>query len=448
MNLHSAAVWLLEQEARSLIARLSRLRPFALITPMVPAATVPPEAQTAMENHLIEGRRSLHRKIDEFIGWLRSPRGRAATPADAQKRIVFLKLRFNSVLSQFHIFSDVLTQRSEHEMGVWIAGLDDFAADALALAGGYYRPPPVVCYVDRGHGGAIRRARTRLPGGDLNPVAIIRIPHERMVGSGVASSLVHETGHQASELLGLINPLRAVLQRQEKTRPNAAMAWRLWDRWISEILADFWGVAKVGIASTLGLISLVSLPRAFVFRIDVRDPHPAPWIRVKLSCAIGAALYPHAQWKVLAELWQELYPTNELDQKTRSLLAMLEASIPEFVQLLVHFRPKSLHGKSLLEVLPIGERQPIRLAALYQRWLKFPAEMQTASPALVFAAIGQAKADGIISPEAESKLLADLLSYWAMRSALDTSAICATQPRTHLAQQPPRLGREFSMTLN
>jgi hypothetical protein len=447
MNFQSAALWLLEQEARSLVARLARLRPFALITPMVPAATVPPAAQTAMENHLIQGRRSLRRMIDEFIGWLRSPSGRGATPAEAQKRIVFLKLRFNAVLSQFHIFADVLTQRSEHEMGVWIAGLDDFAADALALPGGYFKAPPVICYVDRGHGGAIRRARTRLPGGDPSPVAIIRIPHERMIGSGIASSLVHETGHQAAELLGLINPFRAILQERQKARPDSALAWRLWDRWISEITADFWGVAKVGVASTLGLISLVSLPRAFVFRIDTQDPHPAPWIRVKLSCAMGRALYPHPQWDALAKLWELLYPTAGLDGRAKTVLAMLEASIPEFTPLLVNFRPKALRGKSLKEVMPLAERQPSRLAALYQVWATSPAQMQATPPALVFAVIGQAKADGMISPEAESKLLGEMLSYWAMRSALDTSAICATQPRVQLAQPPPRLGREFSMTL-
>jgi hypothetical protein len=40
-----------------------------------------------------------------------------------------------------------------------------------------------------------------------------------------------------------------------------------------------------------------------------------------------------------------------------------------------------------------------------------------------------------------------LLSFWAMRSALDTSAICSAQPRVRLAQPPPTLGREFNMTL-
>jgi len=36
-------------------------------------------------------------------------------------------------------------------------------------------------------GAAIRRARTRLPGGQPSPVGILRIPRERMIGHGVAS---------------------------------------------------------------------------------------------------------------------------------------------------------------------------------------------------------------------------------------------------------------------
>jgi hypothetical protein len=442
MNTQDLGRWFLEQEARSLGTRLSGLKPFALLTPMVPAATLPPAAQAAIENHLIEGRQKLRGRIGDFLQWLHGP-GRHATPAEAQQRIVFLRLRFNAVISQFYIFADVLTQRSEHGTGVWIAGLDDFAADAVALPG-YYQAPPVVCYVSRGHGGAIRRARTRLPGGDRSPVAVIRIPHERLIGSGIASSLVHETGHQAAELLDLINPLRGALQAQQRARAAAATAWALWERWISEITADFWGVAKVGVASTLGLISLVSLPRAFVFRIDAQDPHPAPWIRVKLSCAMAHALYPHPQWEALSKLWDSLYPLPNASPEARKTFAQLQATIPEFVALLVNFRPPALRGKSLKEVMPLAERQPARLAAYYQMWKGFNARMRTAPPSLAFAVIGQARADGKISPEEESRLLADLLSYWALRSALDTSTICATQGGVRL-EQPSSLGSETAI---
>ena len=214
-----------------------------------------------------------------------------------QRRFTLLRLRFNVMMSQFDIFADVMTQRSEYQTGVWLSGLDLFAADALTLPGGYYDAPPVVCYIDRGHGAAIRRARTRLPGGGDNPVAVIRVPRERMVGSGIASSLVHEVGHQAAALLDLVTSLRTELRQRQRHANDEGVAWQLYDRWISEIVADFWSVARVGIASTMGLIGVVSLPRAFVFRLSADDPHPMPWIRVMLSARIGSVLYPSSQWE-------------------------------------------------------------------------------------------------------------------------------------------------------
>jgi hypothetical protein len=410
-------IWLLDQEARALLARLARVKPFALLEPMLPAAAVSPTAQTAIDNFLRVGRHELRSRIRSFMSWLRSPEGLQATPEEAQRAFVLIRLRFNDVLSQFDLFADVLTQRSEHETGVWLSGLDVVATDALKLPG-YYEPPPVICYLDRGPGAAIRRARTRLPGGKQNPVAIVRVPRERMVGSGVASSLVHEVGHQAAALLGLVESLRPTLQGLRKT----GVAWRFWDRWISEIAADFWSVARVGIASTLGLMAVVSLPRAFVFRINEDDPHPTPWIRVKLSCAIGKTLYPHDQWDRLARLWEAYYPTTGLEPATRTLFAALDAAIPSFVTVLTQHRPKLLRGAALHEVMASEERQPARLSAYFSAWQNSPRLMRSAPPALAFAVLGQARADGRLSPELESRMLAYLLTYWALRSTLDISA--------------------------
>ena len=56
-------------------------------------------------------------------------------------------------------------------------------------------------------------------------------------------------------------------------------------------------------------------------------------------------------------------------------------------------------------------------------------QMYRSPPSLVFAVLGQARADGKLSPEDESDLLAKLLTYWAMRSTLDMSEVCATLPR-------------------
>ena len=77
-------------------------------------------------------------------------------------------------------------------------------------------------------------------------------------------------------------------------------------------MADVYSIARVGVSSTMGLIGLVSLPRAFVFRITPDDPHPFAWIRVHLSCAFGDALYPDPQWRQLAQVWNSLYPVGRL----------------------------------------------------------------------------------------------------------------------------------------
>jgi len=417
---------MLSQEARALLTRLARVKPFALVEPMLPAATLLPAAQDGIERYLVVGRRQLRASVRGFLEWLRGPAARQATAAYAQRRFTFLKLRFNAVITQFDLFNDVISQRSENETGVWLSGLDVVSADALTLPGGYYEVPPVICYLDRGVGAAIRRARTRLPGGGSNPVAIIRVPRERMVGSGVASSLIHEVGHQAAALLDLVNSLRPVLQGLQRGSGSLSETWRLWERWISEIVADFWSVARIGVSSTMGLIGVVSLPRPFVFRLNLDDPHPVPWIRVKLSCAMGNALYPHAQWARLDDLWESYYPTGDLEPERRQLLDQLQKSMPAFVALLVNHRPPRLRGRSLREVLGVAERQPAQLTRHFVAWNRFPAEMYHAPPSLVFAVLGQARADGRLSPEDESALLAKLLAHWALRSTLDTSFACAT----------------------
>src|SRR5215470_14174945 len=216
MSAAAQAAWLLEQESLALLTRRYRVRPFVLYETMVPAASPSAAATTAIHQYLAGNAREMHRMVLAFLSWIKGAVERGASPELMQRRFTLVRLRFNVMISHFDIFADVITQRSEYETGVWLAGLDLFAADALKLPGRYYDQPPVVCYLDRGHGAAIRRARTRLPGGGNNPVAVVRIPRERMVGSGIASSLVHEVGHQAAALLDLIPSLQIKLHEVQK----------------------------------------------------------------------------------------------------------------------------------------------------------------------------------------------------------------------------------------
>jgi hypothetical protein len=441
------AARMLELEVRSMLTRLARVRPFALQESMLPAANLLPQSQVVIEEYLMSGRRHLRGLLHEFATWLQSREAMATSAEEGQRRFAFLRIRFNTVLTQFDMFSDVITQRSENETGVWLSGLDVASADALRLSTRVFEAPAVLCYLDRGVGAAIRRARTRMPGGGVSPVAIVKVPRERMVGSGIASSLFHEVGHQAAALLGLVESIRPVLRAHgERDRANAA-AWQLWDRWISEVVADLWSVARVGVASTMGLMGVVSLPKAFVFRVNADDPHPAPWIRVKLSAAIGSALYPQPMWGQLADLWDSFYPLTGAAPGQRDVLDMLERTIPTLVSTLLEHRPPALQGRSLVEALDLADLQPAALRDALQRWRRQPQGMYDARPIVAFAVLGQGRADGEISPEEESTVLGKLLTHWALRSTLEAAGRtgvphqCGCRSRGRHGQQIPTTRR-------
>jgi len=112
--LTSRASWLLEQEARALLTRLDRVKPFALQETMVPAAGLMPASQTAIERYLLRGRRELRNHVRSYIDWLGGP-GQVASPVEMQRRFTVLKLRFNTALSQLDLFSEAIRQRRQQE---------------------------------------------------------------------------------------------------------------------------------------------------------------------------------------------------------------------------------------------------------------------------------------------------------------------------------------------
>lgn len=395
-------------EAQALLSRLKQTAPFSVSMPMVAAAAVSKPAMKAITSHWTDRQRLLRTDIRRFLALL-NQEGEAAK---LQARFAELKLRFNSLLDQFDIFADVVSQRAEHRIGVWIAGLDALAEDALQLPGKPYEAPPLMCFLERGHGAAIRKARTRLPGGDPNPVAIIQVPRERLVGTGIAASIIHEVGHQGVALLDLLASIRQAMGKAI-VPPDLQLGWAMLRRWLSEILADFWAMAHLGAGATLGLMGVVGLPAYFVFRAKDDDPHPFPWIRVIISIAFGERLYPDPQWARIRALWMNLYPLEGRNAEVMEAIRQVTASLPAFTSLVIGHKNQRTQNKPLAELFPVSRRQPAALRAMHQAGKS----LENLPPSLAFAIIGQARADGLMDQAEESKLLSDLLITWARRKA-------------------------------
>lgn len=397
MTVQELSPWgLVRSEALALRTRLRRIQPLSIVETMVPAAALSPEAMRVVEQHIAESISSLLPEIDRFLSWLRD---RPAAHM-AQERFSLLRLRFNLFLDRFDVYADAVTQRSEQPIGLWLAGLDVLADDLLAAGVRGSARPPLACYLDRGRGAAIRRARTRFADGELNPLALVRLPRERMIGSGVASSLAHEVGHQGIASLDLLEPARRALA--------ALSLSRQWIAWASEILADFWAVTCLGISATVGLLAVVTLPQPFVFRVNEDDVHPAPWVRTLLSAALGERLFPDPQWRVLVETWRRLYPVERAAPRARRALATWAAELPYVADALTELRFPSL-GATLFQHMGAVMRSPARLRALFSNGL------DDTIPSLAIAALGQARADGAVSAEAEARAMDEMLRRWALQ---------------------------------
>lgn len=396
-------------ETYSLLTRLDSVKPFSMTMPMVMGATVSGKAMKSVTGLLEDGKRNLRKHLYEFIETLQRS-GAASDPQELQSDFTLLKLRFNSILDQLDIFADVLSQRAEHDVGIWLSGLDVLAEDGLTIIKELVDAPALMVYLDRGHGAAIRRARTRLPGGDLNPVGVIQIPRERMVGSGIASSLIHEVGHQAAELLNIIPTLQeAMAAKQDRSRTG----WTVLQRWISEIIPDVWALGHLGISATMGLMGVVTLPKYFQFRLDVNDPHPAPYVRVQLSCAFGKKMYASNQWDRLWELWKTFYPKQNLKREILFALGEIDKVIDEFTSLVLSHSTTQMKGKKFIELFERSALTPGRLHQAYTQWKAGSLSPATLHPTLLFATLGQAKFDLALDATEENQLLTKQLRRWA-----------------------------------
>ena len=397
------ACWMLEQEARALLTRLALVRPLVLVGPMVPAAGLLPEPHSP-SNSSERGEAGPARVDPPLPAPARSQEGPVASAGGGAVAVGDrFRLRFQRVLTHFDLFENVIAQRSDAQRACGCrAGqyrrrraaparrIFRAAADRLLPRSWHGRVDPAGAYP------ASRRG--------TDPVAIVKIPRERLVGNGIASRSSTRWATRRRRCSGLwIDCVGSCARsRGSAERRGLAPLGPLDFR----IVADLWSVARRESARP-GLIGVVSLPRPFVFR-SPDDPHPAPHIRVKLSAAFGEAFYPQPAWGRLIELWDCYFPTARLDRAQRQLFADLEANIPALVDAILP-TPAGAQGRYAAQALDTEELQPARLRQLLQNWRE--GRRHVPLPAVVtFATIGQGRADGMLTPEEESTVITKLLT--------------------------------------
>jgi hypothetical protein len=431
-----AARWM-DSEAAALAERLEGVPRFAATIPMVQEARPDRLALERADAVINRSRRLLGRQIRDFRKGFRARLVPSAELHVQHRRYVVLRSRFNSLLGTVDVFADALTQRAEHGIGVALRGLDALAADGLRTEPQLFDPPPLVCYLDRGLGGAIRRAFTTLPGGERNAVALVKLPRERLFGNGLAS-LLHEVGHQGIASLNLLPPYAAALRAaaaEGRLSPRIG-AW--WVTKLNEVLPDIWACAKLGAAGTLGLMAVMGNTPLSVFYDDPSDPHPMPWIRPQVSAAFGASAMPHPIWAELQRTWLTLYPLRRGLPHTRRLAREAQASLPVVSAVIACLRPPQLRGQTLPQALGSAGVAPARLLPKLDELLVTLNARGGLSPCHALAVIALARRAGLATPTEEDALLRRLVRAWA--AGLGAQGDTQAQPHRHVYREVPNVG--------
>jgi hypothetical protein len=350
----------LTHEVSAMQQRLAKVPTFASTIPMVHDA-VPNRNAIAQADSIVQAsRHRLSGQLEELQQQLIVPAAQREPLQTLHRRYLVAKLRFNALLYAVDIFADALTQRAEHGVGVLLRGLDRFAEDSLRTKGDLMEIPPLVCYLAKGLGGAIRRAFTALPSGETNLVAMVQVPRERLCGAGLAS-LVHEAAHQGSALLNVTPSYALALRTAGRKGQIAPEAAEWWSKKANETISDLWAVCKLGPTGTIGLSSVMGLIPAFVFNDRPEDPHPMAWFRVLLSATFGAKVLPHPIWAELAKIWQDLYPAASAPLASRARMKLLLESLPGVVDVYANHRPSGFRGLTMSEALETARLHPNRL---------------------------------------------------------------------------------------
>src|SRR5262249_43708612 len=150
---------------------------------------------------------------------------------------------------------------------------------------------------------------------------------------------------------------------------------------------------------------------------------------------IGHQLYPDPQWAALRRIWWQLYPPDQASPATAAVIELLLPTVPALAALVAGHRPAALGGATLADALAHPSRRPADLRRLRAVMLADPAAARV-RPALRFAALGQARWDGRLSAQAESREVDSMLRGWARESTLRMAEAAAQQQPRVMAPAP------------
>lgn len=421
--------WIVERLAE-LRARLAGIRMPSESLPSVPAGGAEDRALAALEAGAMAAVEALDRRAGDAERSLRRAPTTVAELTSANLRLTRMQLDADALFRTLDLFNDALATRSDASNALLLRGADRLVAAALERSVPGYSPPAAVTYFDStGRGGAIARARTRLPGGIVLPIALVRVSPETLPTR--LTSLLHEAGHQLNSDLNLLDEGASTIARAARLAGLDAEECATWASFTSELLADVWGHLLGGVPSIDGLQRVLSLPGALLFHLRAGDPHPPGMLRVAFALAFLKRLHRDPSLARLEQRFNDVYAPTPVPESVRRRFSRLERAVPALVDAFHRTPFSGLGNRTLVAVCAGGLPSPDELRA-HRHCCSVSADALAAEPPLhALARLGQARVDGALSPHDYDRVARRWLTALARRHYFEAHGLrLARRPNT------------------
>jgi hypothetical protein len=247
----------------------------------------------------------------------------------------------------------------------WLLSCDRIALDcyrASYLGLGVARPipaPPPFSYLQTGFGPATFRRGIPLKklGKQLNPFPLIQLPYHRLVNPWTLGAVLHETGHNLQNDLGLHRDVPRKVGLALLRAGASKRVARTWVRWNREMFADMIGMMLGGPCVAGSLMDILAREPETVSHFREDGVHPTPLFRMLINTEVLRRMGFESDAAKYRKAWLKIYPRPAGNRIPKAMLKSFHEAFPVAVDAMCFQPYRSLGNRSLAQVLNFGHKE-------------------------------------------------------------------------------------------
>lgn len=229
--------------------------------------------------------------------------------------------------------------------------------------------PAPFCYMEAGFSPATYGRGSLLPqlGRRRNPFPLIQLPHHRLQNPWTLGAVLHESGHNLQNDLGLWKAVPLTIAQRLLSAGFSRQIATIWARWHRETWADLMALLLGGPEIVASLMDVAARSPQSTQRFHPSDVHPTPWLRVLINIELIRRMGFEDRANGFAAAWERLYGRPEPGWIPRQVLETFPQARDIVVDAIVFTSYPQLGNRSLAQAFRFGARDQAMVAEAASR---------------------------------------------------------------------------------